>query len=226
MPEGAKIWSYRVECRMVRAAEGPQVASNLTSEIPVLPDPLHPAVVHFPIVLMFLLPISALVALWAIRRGTAVRMAWAVPVAFAAALTLSAWAALQTGNEQGEAVEKQLSESVIENHEEAAELFLILSGVVLVLTAAGVVSGRAAGVVRTVATVSSVALIIAGARVGKSGGSLVYEHGAGAAISQSATTGGAGVGGAAEGATGAAAEGAKGERGGESEADERRERKR
>ena len=34
----------------------------------MLPNPLHPAVVHFPIVLMFLLPISAGVALWALFR--------------------------------------------------------------------------------------------------------------------------------------------------------------
>ena len=50
----------------------------------MLPNPLHPAVVHFPIVFMFLLPISAGVALWAIRRGANPLKAWAVPVAFAA----------------------------------------------------------------------------------------------------------------------------------------------
>ena len=62
--------------------------------------PLHPLVVHFPIVLVVLLPISVVVALWAVRKGATVRRAWAVPLAFAAALTLSAWVALQTGEAQ------------------------------------------------------------------------------------------------------------------------------
>ena len=35
----------------------------------MLPDPLHPAVIHFPIVLMVLLPLVAAWALWTIRRG-------------------------------------------------------------------------------------------------------------------------------------------------------------
>ena len=54
----------------------------------MLPNPLHPAVVHFPIVFMFLLPISAGVALWAIRRGANPLKAWAVPVAFALVLAV------------------------------------------------------------------------------------------------------------------------------------------
>ena len=50
----------------------------------MLPDPLHPAVVHFPIVLMVLLPFVAASALWAIRRGARPVRAWAVPVGAAA----------------------------------------------------------------------------------------------------------------------------------------------
>ena len=42
----------------------------------MLPDPLHPAVVHFPIVLMFLLPLAALAALWYGRRHPEGRAAW------------------------------------------------------------------------------------------------------------------------------------------------------
>ena len=59
--------------------------------------PLHPLVVHFPIVLAVLLPISAAVALWAIRKGTTPRRAWAVPVIMAVALALSALVAVKTG---------------------------------------------------------------------------------------------------------------------------------
>ena len=148
----------------------------------MLPNPLHPAVVHFPIVLMFLLPISAAVALWAIRRGWATRNVWIIPAAVAAALTLSSWAALETGQDQGEAVEKTVGEQYVEAHEEAAELFLVLSGVLFVVTAAGLVRGRAGNFIRPAATVASLALVFAGYRVGHSGGELVYTHGAGAAV--------------------------------------------
>ncbi|MBI3567169.1 MAG: hypothetical protein HY084_03060 [Gemmatimonadetes bacterium] len=154
----------------------------------MLPNPLHPAVVHFPIVLMFLLPISAAATLWAIRRGWATRNAWAIPALVAGALTLSAWAALQTGQDQGEVVEKRVPERYVESHEEAAELFLILSGVVFAITAAGFVRGRAGAVIRPAATVASAALVIAGYRVGHSGGELVYKHGAAPAASAAAAT--------------------------------------
>jgi uncharacterized membrane protein len=60
----------------------------------MLPNPLHPAIVHFPIVLAFQLPIFALGALWAIRHGARFRRAWLVPVALSAALVLSSWVAV------------------------------------------------------------------------------------------------------------------------------------
>ena len=59
----------------------------------MLPNPLHPAIVHFPVVLAFLLPIFALGALWAIRRGARPRRAWAIPLAASLALAASAWVA-------------------------------------------------------------------------------------------------------------------------------------
>ena len=61
--------------------------------------PLHPLVVHFPIVLAVLLPIFAAGALLVIRRGTTARRAWALPVLAAAALTASAWVATETGEQ-------------------------------------------------------------------------------------------------------------------------------
>jgi uncharacterized membrane protein len=151
----------------------------------MLPDPLHPAVVHFPIVLVMLLPIFALGALWAIRRGSSARLAWAVPVAVAAALTLSAWVAIQTGEAQEERVEPVLaSERPLEGHEEAAERFLLLSGVLLLITGAGLAGGVVGRAGRVVSTVGAFGLILAGYQVGESGGDLVYEHGAASAYAQ------------------------------------------
>ena len=142
--------------------------------LPSLPSPLHPAVVHFPIVLMILLPVAALGALWAIRRGTAPIRAWAIPVALAAGLTLSAWAAVETGESQGEKVEDTLGEQAVESHEDAAERFLLLSGAVLVVSAAGLLRGAVGRTARVVGTIAALGLIAAGYQVGHSGGRLVY----------------------------------------------------
>ena len=171
----------------------------------MLPTPLHPAIVHFPIVLVILLPFIGLGALWAIRRGAAPWRAWAVPVAFAAALSLSAWVAVETGEQEEEKVESVVAERTIDRHAEMAEQFLMLSAALLVLSATGFLRGRAGSVLRGVATVASLGLVAAGVRVGHSGGSLVYTHGAAAAY---ATPGAAGD---------AVARGAGGERDGERE---------
>ena len=147
----------------------------------MLPDPLHPLVVHFPIVLVVLLPIFAVGALLLIRRGTAPRKAWALPVAVAAALSLSAWVAVQTGEQQEDRVERIVGDAPLDAHEESAERFLFLSGAVLVLAAVGLVPGRLGGTLRVAATVAAVALVGAGVQVGQSGGDLVYRHGAASA---------------------------------------------
>lgn len=159
----------------------------------MLPDPLHPAVVHFPIVLMILLPVIAAGALWAIRRGSSPRLAWGVPLAFAAVLTLSAWVSVETGESQQEKVEDAVAEAPLEAHEESAEQFLILSGVLLLVTGAGLLSGRLGGAARLAATVGAVGLAAVGAQVGHTGGKLVYQHGAASAYVQGGAVGGVGV---------------------------------
>lgn len=143
----------------------------------MLPTPLHPAIVHFPIVLMVFLPIVALVTLWVIRRGASPFRAWAVPVALAGALTLSAWAALATGESQEDAVSDAVGEAAVATHEEAAERFLALSGLVLVVMAGGLLRDRIGRTLRIAATVASLALVAAGIQVGHSGGQLVYPEG-------------------------------------------------
>jgi uncharacterized membrane protein len=147
----------------------------------MLPNPLHPVVVHFPVVLAVLLPIFAAGALWAIRRGTTPRRAWAVPAAMAAALALSSWVAVETGEAQDERVEQVVAEQPLETHEEAAEMFLVLSGGLAVLTAVGLVGGRLGRAARVVATAGAAVLVVAAARVGHSGGQLVYRYGAASA---------------------------------------------
>lgn len=150
----------------------------------MIPDPLHPAVVHFPIVLGVLAPFFALGALWAIRRGIAPRKAWGLATAVLAALSLSSWVAVQTGEQQEERVEDVVAHDPFERHEEAAEGFLLMTAGVLGVAVLGFLGGPLGRVARVAATAGAVVLVAAGARVGHSGGELVYRHGAASAYVQ------------------------------------------
>jgi uncharacterized membrane protein len=147
----------------------------------MLPDPLHPAVVHFPIVLMVLFPFVAAGALLAIRRGARPARAWAVTVAAATALTLSSWVAVETGEGEEEKVEPVVAVSSLKRHEVGAERFLLLSGVLLVITSAGLLRGAPGRAARLGATAGALGLVALGAQVGHSGGNLVYRDGAASA---------------------------------------------
>jgi uncharacterized membrane protein len=159
----------------------------------MLPNPLHPAIIHFPIVLMLLLPIVAVGALWAIRHGSSVHRAWSIPLVGAAALAASAWLSVETGQQQSKRVERIVSEQPVETHEEAAELFLTLSGALVVVAAAGMIRGTLGRSARIVATVGTLGLAVTGVRVGATGGELVYTHGAANAYTQPSATTQAGV---------------------------------
>ena len=147
----------------------------------MLPNPLHPAVVHFPIVLVFLLPLFAIGAIIAIRKGARPVRAWSLPVLVAAALALSSWVAVQTGESQGERVERVVPEQAIEAHEEGAELFMTLSIILVAVTATGFIRGTVGKVGRYAAGLGALALVGFGASVGHTGGQLVYRDGAASA---------------------------------------------
>lgn len=155
----------------------------------LIPVPLHPAVVHMPIALTLLVPVFAAVTLYAIHKGARPLRAWGITTALLATLSLSAWVALATGNQQGEKVEKVVPEAVVEAHEEAAEGFLILSLAVLGVAAVGLVSGKLGTIARGLATAGTVALFVSGWNVGHSGGQLVYKHGAASAYVNADSTG-------------------------------------
>lgn len=147
----------------------------------MIPEPLHPAVVHLPIVLMILLPAVAIAALLLIRRGVEARRAWIPVVAFAAVLSASAWVATETGEAEEDAVEAVVPESAIHEHEEAAETFLLGSLGTLLLLGAGLLNGPIGRTGRVAGTTAALLLVLAGVQVGRLGGELVYEHGAASA---------------------------------------------
>lgn len=156
----------------------------------MLPDPLHPAVVHFPIVFAVLLPLVVLGALWAIRRGVRAPVAWAFPLAFTAALLVSSFAAVRTGEAEEDRVESVVGEAALHEHEEAGERFLVLTGVLLGIASFGLMRGHVGAAARLLTTAGSIAVLGAGLLVGRAGGELVYEHGAASAYTQPAGAGG------------------------------------
>ncbi len=152
----------------------------------LLPTPLHPAIVHLPMALAVLVPIFAVAALVAVRRGARPIRAWSITVAMFAALTLSSWVSVETGEDQEDRVESTVPRAAFHAHEDAASLFLWMSAGVLGIAGIGLLASRAGSTARWVATAGSAALLVAGYRVGHTGGAMVYTYGAASAYTDSA----------------------------------------
>ncbi|MDH3521503.1 MAG: hypothetical protein OEM49_13690 [Myxococcales bacterium] len=144
----------------------------------MLPDPLHPAVVHLPVALAMLMPLLAILALLSIRRGLLPVRTWAGIVLLQALLVGSAWLSLETGEEQEERVERVVAERHIEHHADAAQRFLALAVVGLVVCGAGLLPARPGEIARLGGAVLSFAVLAAGGYAGRAGGELVYKYGA------------------------------------------------
>lgn len=156
----------------------------------MLPNPLHPAIVHFPIVLTLLLPLVIIGALWSIRRGAVARRAWLVPTAVAVALAGSAWLSVRSGGAESERVEQVVGDAPLDAHEDLAEAFLTASAAMALLTAAGLLGGVPGRAVRGLTVAGSVALAGLVVLVGHTGGELVYRHAAASAYAVPTTADG------------------------------------
>ncbi len=154
----------------------------------MLPDPLHPAVVHLPIALAILVPILGIVGIPLIQTRFLPPRTWGVIVLLQVLLLASGWLALETGEEQEERVERVVAERHIEAHEEAAERFLLLGGLGLLALSAGLLPGRNGAAGRVLGTLAALGVLAAGTSVGHSGGELVYVHGAASAYLDAPTT--------------------------------------
>lgn len=148
----------------------------------MLPDPLHPALVHFPLVLAVFAPLLAAAAFWAIHTGRASQRVWLAVVVFQIVLAVSAWTAVETGEDEEERVERVVAEQHIEEHEENAERLLVMAGIVIPLAIAGGWLGGTLGLAsRGLTVVLTLGTLAAAVSTGHTGGQLVYEHGAAAA---------------------------------------------
>jgi hypothetical protein len=150
----------------------------------------HPKLVHIPMALGVLMPLVA-VTLWvAWLRGWLPRGAWFLAVGLQAILVVSGIAAMRSGEAEEDRVETIVAERLIEEHEEAAEVFVWASGGVLgvMLLAAALGSRRAGLPIAAAATLGTLLVLGLGYRTGQAGGSLVYEHGAAGAYAAGTRT--------------------------------------
>lgn len=143
-----------------------------------IPNPLHPAIVHFPIALAALAPVFALAVLWSIRAGWTPPRAWIAVVLLQAVLVGSAVLAIETGEDQEEKVEKVVAERHIEAHADAADRFLYVAIGAALVSATGLLRGRRGGTGRALTIAVGLAVLAAGVAVGHAGGELVYKYGA------------------------------------------------
>lgn len=150
----------------------------------MIPDPLHPAIVHFPIVLAVLVPFLAAGAFWAIQSEWLPRRSWLGILILQVALVGTVWIATETGEHEEDRVERVVAERHIEEHEEASERFLALAALVLPLAAAGMLAGRVGAINRALTIAFSLVALAAAGAAGHSGGELVYRHGAAMAYAQ------------------------------------------
>ncbi|HET9314462.1 MAG TPA: DUF2231 domain-containing protein [Vicinamibacteria bacterium] len=147
--------------------------------------PLHPALVHLPLGLAFVMPLLALILAWALWTGRAARRTWAIVVALQAVLLAGGLVALRTGEAQEERVERIVGDAALARHETAAEQFVWASALTLGLAAAGLLLKKR-GPMRAVLVLTALGSIIVtglAVRTGHAGGRLVYVHGAASAYS-------------------------------------------
>ncbi len=155
--------------------------------------PLHPIIVHVPIALGVLMPFIALGTLLAWWRDRLPNGAWVGVVLLQMALVGAGIAAMETGEDEEERVESVVAERFIEQHEEAAEVFVWGAGGALVLAVLALLL-PGTGVKRWTALVAVGAMGLVtflGYRVGEAGGELVYRHGAASAYTDTGASGSA-----------------------------------
>lgn len=145
----------------------------------IVPDPLHPAVVHFPVVLIVLGCAAAWVAVF-LRKGN---IPW-----FAAVLLLlgavGARVAEVTGKSDGGLLDNSSPrlESLVDAHQNWAERTVMAATITALVAVAAAATSRYPRLARSLAVTAAVAASVAGWTVfetGRRGGALVFEHGAG-----------------------------------------------
>jgi uncharacterized membrane protein len=141
--------------------------------------PLHPMIVHFPLALSAVMPILMIVFLWLMKKNLMAPKCWLIIIGLQLFTTVSAYIALESGEEVEDKVEKVVDKKLIHTHEEKAEIFTGVSVLALVLSIVAYVVKKElqTGIILGLIGISMTGAIL-GFNTGKAGGELVYEHGA------------------------------------------------
>ncbi|MEI8312320.1 MAG: DUF2231 domain-containing protein [Verrucomicrobiota bacterium] len=145
----------------------------------MIPDPLHPAVVHFPIVLLLLGAPLAVGAVF-VRRWNLPLLAAVVLVLGAAGALVATWTGGQAAELAGEL--NGGGEEVLDEHEEWGERARnagIAAALLAVTSAALFRKPGAARAVGAAAALAAVAAAFSVAQAGHYGGQVVYKYGVG-----------------------------------------------
>ncbi len=144
--------------------------------------PLHPTIVHLPIVLTFLLPILILIFAWSIRAGKMSKELWLVLIGFQILVTGTGYLSLETGETDEEKVSAVVGKKIIHEHEESAEVFV---GTTVVALAASIavwfLQPGLQNKARFIVALISLLPVFFAWRTGILGGEIVYKHGGGSA---------------------------------------------
>lgn len=145
--------------------------------------PLHPALVHLPLALALLVPLVALGVALAVHRGRLPRWVWGGVLGLQLVLVGSGLLAMRTGEGDEERVEEVVGHDVLHEHEERSERFVFTAAGVTLLFLLGVALPRPSwrSGAMALATVASLGVGALALSTGRSGGELVYVHGAAAA---------------------------------------------
>ncbi len=144
--------------------------------------PLHPALVHVPLGLAFVVPFVAVGVAVAFRRGLLPRGAFALVAALQLLLAGSSVAALLAGQRDEHRVERVVGRRVVHAHEERAEAFVWAASAVAALgIALLLVPARALGALATLTVGGSLVVAALAFVTGEAGGEIVYRHGGAAA---------------------------------------------
>jgi uncharacterized membrane protein len=141
--------------------------------------PIHPQIVHFPLALTFILPILILIFALMIKTHKMAPQTWLIIIGLQLATTVSGYISMETGENEEDQVEKIVTKKFIQEHEERAEVFVGVTVLALVVSVASFFLIKEVQFYAHVLVV--VISVISGFfayRTGKSGGELVYHHGA------------------------------------------------
>jgi len=142
--------------------------------------PLHPAIVHVPLGLAFVMPLVATALAWAIWWAKLPRGAFAIVAGLQLVLSVAGFVAIGLGHDDAEKAAAYTPTPAIEAHEEAAETFVWVSVGVLALSVATLFVPRSkAPILAAVVAAGTVAVTALAVDAGRKGGTLVFQYGAG-----------------------------------------------